>query len=235
MCRGIWGLRWQRGGRNANESLHEVTLHDDFYLGIYPVTVCQNGLLCGEALNIDGKQPIRLVEYAQARGSNWPSETQPTADSYVGRLRKHVGGGEFDLPLEAQWEFACRAGSPFDLPYSVNATGQLYKPSREEVAVYAGTGGQVSDRVGSKLPNAFGLYDMIGACTELCRDYYVDDLMGIDPEIGPTEGGNRVLRSCSFHREWQYARCAFRTTNGDLWGDLPGFRICCRVGKGEAR
>lgn len=214
----------------ANEMLHGVTLIEDFYLGVYEVTGCQYGILCGGPKDLSGLSGAKAREYLEIRGAHWPDVSAPTPSSNLGRLRSHAGGGDFDLPLEAQWEYACRAGARGEIPLSKDGEGSTYVPERAAAAVY-GSAGNVSMPVGSRLPNAFGLYDMIGGCCEWCRDWYAEDVSGVNPEVGPLTGSTHVYRSSAYHWHESSVRCATRKTDGNVWNDMVGYRIACPVGR----
>jgi formylglycine-generating enzyme required for sulfatase activity len=103
----------------------------------------------------------------------------------------------YRLPTEAEWEFAARAG----------ATGDVYFPSSQKLvshACYAGTSPQGTEPVGSRRPNDWGLYDMLGNIAEWCHDvysptYYVDSPS--ENPRGPENGAKRVLRGGSWKSE----------------------------------
>ncbi|HRR34653.1 MAG TPA: SUMF1/EgtB/PvdO family nonheme iron enzyme [Kiritimatiellia bacterium] len=153
----------------ANETPHSVTLTKDFYLGIFEVTQKQweeirggtpPSYFSGDTL------PVERVYYSDIRGNNlgkgWPANNQVDADSFMGRLRlKNAAVGAADLPTEAQWEYACRAGTTGD-----------YAGPLDALAWYAANSTNRTQVVGSKQPNPWGLYDMHGNVWEICLDWY---------------------------------------------------------------
>jgi formylglycine-generating enzyme required for sulfatase activity len=158
-------------GRLSNETQHEVTLTLGFWLGKYEVTQAQWQALMG-------KNPARFKEKKVVWKHLWrwnipiwrhdflpgyrnlPVESVNWNDSQA--FCRQAGLG-FRLPTEAEWEYACRAGSSG--PYA--GTGVL-----GEMAWHPGNSGGKTHRVGSKRPNAWGLYDMHGNVGEWCLDLF---------------------------------------------------------------
>ncbi len=120
-------------------------------------------------------------------------------------------GWKVDLPSEAQWEYACRAGE----------TGPYSGGTIEQVAWYYGNSGSKTHPVGTKKPNAWGLYDMHGNVWEWCADWYGDELSGGTNPSGPSSGVFRVLRGGSWNDNAALCRAANR--NGFNPGDRDGF------------
>ncbi|NBR07278.1 MAG: formylglycine-generating enzyme family protein, partial [Planctomycetes bacterium] len=127
--------------------------------------------------------------------------------------------GKYRLPTEAEWEYACRAGTSTAYSFGAKITPKdaNYDDSKIEKPV----------AVGSYKPNAFGLYDMHGNVWEWCEDRYGDYPKGavMDPK-GPAKGEFRVLRGGSFLNNVSKARSSFRDfitpTN---WFPDSGFRL----------
>ena len=172
-------------------------------------------------------------------GAGWPKFGHAVdAASFMGRLRAKTGL-TFDLPTEAQWEYACRAKTKTALNSGKNLTNPTGQdPAMDEVGRYQyngsdGKGGYslMHTKVGSYLPNAWGLYDMHGNVQEWCLDWWYNEGYGtsavVDP-CGPETGTLRVLRGGSWKRIAQFCRSAFK--DGDWsWNayELYGFRIVC--------
>ena len=155
-------------------------------------------------------RPVEKVSYNMLRGENkgtgWPANNDVDETSFFGVLRAKTNL-TCDLPTEAQWEFACRAGTTTALNSGKNLSNKNECEEMAEVGRYSynksdGKGGFGDHTtVGSYLPNAWGLYDMHGNIRELCLDWRnsaYDDGPAVDPR-GPGSANNRVLRggSCS--------------------------------------
>ena len=136
---------------------------------------------------------------------------------YIQKLTQKAEGHRFSLPTEAQWEYACRAGSTTEYHFGDDA-GQLgeyaYYQGNMNWPGQPGFGGKAFYHdVGRKRPNAWGLYDMHGGVWEWCADrydasYYLHAPLA-DP-AGPATGRFRVLRGGSWFRYAKYARSAYR-------------------------
>lgn len=190
-------------GYQSNQPIMWVSFTEDFYLGVYEVTQAQ--LLKATGANpsrwsLHELSPLRPAEYMkrdELRGANlghgWPNRNDyqaahaVDANSYIWSFRRIVGDAIlFDLPTEAQWLFACRAGTyaPFNCGYvGPNARYQADLVARYVDGVNNTYNGNLSNTsnigtemgttvVGSLRPNAFGLYDMIGNVWEYVLDRY---------------------------------------------------------------
>ena len=191
--------------RNADEVLHEVTLTKAFYIGVFEVTQKQWELVMDTNpswYKTGDDHPVERVGYNDIRGSingaSWPTHNQVDADTFMGRLRSKTNM-LFDLPTEAQWEYACRAGSGSSWNNGTTITnyidGNLNKLGR-----YDGNRGNYNHAVvGSYLSNVWGLYDMHGNVFEWCLDWYdgayYTSTPVIDP-VGPQTGGRDNIRIC---------------------------------------
>ena len=173
-----------------------VTLAKPFYMGVFEVTQKQWELVMGSrpdsspssSYGRGGAYPAYYVSYDDIRGSSsgaqWPVSSSVDASSFLGRLRAKTGL-DFDLPTEAQWEYACRAGTTTTYYWGDVMDGAY--------AWYSSNSGSKTHPVGTKLPNAWGLYDMSGNVWEWCRDWYGTLAYGADPS-GSASGSYRVLR-----------------------------------------
>ena len=241
------------------EDLHKVVLSSDFYMAVYETTQAQYTKLHGTPSKFyfmkDGAmRPAENlgVNFVRGTTSVWPGESCAAAyasvgsDSFLGKLRTHVGGTVmFDLPTEAQWEFACRAGTQTGLYTGEDITATDVSANLDAICRYSGNdnGGHntmvegdttvgtnaATAVVGSFLANGFGLYDMIGNVQELCLDgkgNYTGD--AIDP-VGPVNAVDAkfVCRGGSYALPAAYDRSAARYFQSRSGGSRQtGFRIC---------
>lgn len=261
------GVRWRMGsplsekGRNGegHETTHYVTLNEDYYLGIFPVTQAQwqmFGIVNPSWFSVASPdwmvRPVDNVSYEDLRGSSngpggqWPNGDAATAhdvaeDSHLATMRARTGVF-LDLPTDAQWEFACRAGAgtgyyngrdPESGDTAVVSDGlrPLARCKLNDGHVAGASSAPPQDigatnatpRVGSYLPNAWGLYDMLGCVHEWCLDwrgpFTADEV--VDP-VGPATGTLRVERGGAWNSVQAQCRCAFRH------GDVPWFRHATR-------
>ena len=227
-------------GRNRDERQHQVTLTRDFYLGVFAVTQEQWELVMGE--NPSGCRgvgyPVERVSYDMIRGwtmgPGWPRSPEVSGRSFLGRIRSRTGIDTFDLPTEAQWEYACRAGTTTAFNNGKDLTNlKKLCPNLDEVGCYelnraAGTG--VHQVVGKYKPNAWGLYDMHGNVSEWCLDRYGDYRGDATDPKGASAGSGRILRGGSWRTGARCCRSAYRGSDGpsDVYGD-SGFRLCLTV------
>lgn len=240
----LWLRRIQKGtftmgspdtevGRFSSETQHQVTLTEDFYIGVFPITQKQFFLVYGSnPSNYQGDtRPVEKINYGilrgESKGAGWPSSNEVDEDSFLGKLRAKTGR-DFDLPTEAQWEYACRAGTTTALNTGKNLTWPSQDSAMDEAGRYLsnqkdGRGGYSEHtKVGSYLPNAWGLYDMHGNVRECCLDWYQKDLGNsavTDPK-GPTTGTDRSDRGGSFFFYAQHCRSATRNKLSPL-GSSP--------------
>ena len=234
-------------GRDAREKQHDVTLTKDFYAGVFEVTQRQWNLVMGtwpsyfKNTSYRYTRPVEQVSYNDIRGtdtgSEWPAYNDVDASSFLGRLRQKTAL-VFDLPTEAQWEYACRAGTTSALYSGKELTGTVTCPNVAELGRYKGNRGTNNssscnlsggtNAVGSYLPNGWGLYDMYGNVSEWCLDWHQEDLgsSGQTDPPGADSGRARIQRGGSWAHDANYCRSAKRYWAGpeELHGSR-GFRI----------
>ena len=247
-------------GRRENEVLHRVTISRPFYMGAFEVTQKQYELVMGEnPSHYKGDaRPVESLSYDMIRGSQegarWPSGNSVDSACFLGKIRERTGL-TFDLPTEAQWEYACRAGTTTALNIGKNLVSSSHDPTMDEIGRYyynEGSSGSFSTpdgkggysightTVGSYCPNAWGLYDMHGNVIEWCLDWYAPDFDSsmVESPVGPENGDTRVWRG-GYWRDWAlYCRSSCRASARPSFdganpsqGGYTGFRLCCPAGQ----
>jgi len=260
------------GRQSAREATHQVTLTNNYYIGVYQTTQAQWALIQtanptpSKFSNAEdcAMRPVENVSYNEMRTSAdknansayyWPADPNP--DSFLGKLRTKTGI-DFDLPSEAQWEFAARAGNG-DTKWG-NGSGIVngYEDANlKKLGRYKYTGGWVNNTtspadtcratngtaiVGSYAPNSWGIYDMSGNVWELCLDWYEDNInarngaVNINPSapsktLSGENGSTRVSRGGSFGSDAGSCRAAYRAGDNPTYqGRDDGFRVACTAG-----
>jgi formylglycine-generating enzyme required for sulfatase activity len=186
---------------------HPVTLSAGFWMGKYEVTQAEWTAVMGEWEGEDAgwNNP----------GANHPADflTWEDAVAFVEALNES-GQGHFRLPTEAEWEYACRAGT--QTPFYFGSDASKLNDYAWNAANSAVNFVPQTHPVGTKLPNAWGLHDMLGNVQEFTADWYDAAYYGVSPELdpaGPETGSNRVLRGGTYGRTPLRCRCAFRGRN----------------------
>lgn len=194
-------------GRFEDEPLHHVTLTKGFWLGKYEVTQEQWESVMGENRS-RFKNPNRPVENV-----SWED-----CRRFVDRCNVTLGGIA-RMPTEAEWEYACRAGSG----QPVAGNGRL-----GDMAWYDGNSGNQTHEVGKNQPNDWGFFDMHGNVLEWCKDWFArPDGVAIDPE-GPPTGAFRVLRGGCWFYYARDCRSAYRLKRDPgIRNCIFGFRLAC--------
>ena len=182
---------------DADESpQHQVTLSQGFWMGKYEVTQAQWQAVMGtnpSHFTGDLNRPVEQI--------NW-SDVQ----SFLTAINT-LTSKTFRLPSDAEWEYACRAGTSTRFFWGDDASyGQI-----GNYTWYDTNSGDSTHPVGEKWPNAFGLFDMSGNVWELCQDWYGNYTAGaVTDPAGPASGTYRVLRGGGIYDEAQYCRSADR-------------------------
>ena len=205
------------------EPVRQVTISLPFYMGVYEVTQRQYQALMGTnpssftASGLDA--PVEFVSWNDAK-------------AFCDALSTRTGRAVM-LPTEAQWEYACRAGSTTRFYYGDDANGILLG----NYAWYgywdgSGNSGGETHLVGQKIPNAWGLYDMHGNVWEWCADWYGSyaSANAVDP-LGPVSGTSRVVRGGCWGNNAPYCRSANRSKyTPDITNGIIGFRVVAAPG-----
>ncbi len=209
-------------GRYDRETQHQVTLTQDYWIGVFETTQKQYLYVMGEnpSAHTGYNCPVESVSYDMIRGSTaWPSDNSVVSTSVMGRMRVKTGL-LFDLPTEAQWEYSCRAGitGPFA------GTGVPH-----EMGQYSGYAERHPSSVGICKPNDWGLYDMHGNVEEWCLDWYASyKSNAVTNPVGAASGSYRVLRGGSWLSPEDYCRSASRSlSSSDKTFKGHGFRFAC--------
>ena len=173
----------------AKMTQHRVQLTEDYFISVFPVTQAQYEKLTGTRgfgnytnkveYPLNDAYPV-LAEWYDIRGSeSWPDSHNVAAAKFFGLLRAKTGGSVlFDMPTEAQWELACRAGWDENEAYTGAASlGLSALLDMGWCNVTGGSGGNDGSMhpVGKRVPTAFGIYDMLGNCREWCLDLKYKD------------------------------------------------------------
>lgn len=204
-------------GRNPNETQHEVILTKPFYIGIFEITQGQYNLITGRKPAVHAHQgktfPLDELTYNDIRGVNngamWPTSYSVDDNSFLGILRNKYKLN-FDLPTEAQWEYACRAGTTTALNNGKNLSDEYKDQNLDEIGAYCfnrNSPTNFDQYVGCYKPNSWGLYDMHGNVLEWCLDWHSISLgyNSIVNPLGPSDGERRVLRGGGW--SWKAADC----------------------------
>ena len=218
-------------GRSENEILHEITITQVYYIGIFECTQKQYQSIVGEnpSSNKGDNRPVATLSYSCLQ-----------SNSGILNKLKNKTGIAFNLPTEAEWEYACRAGTTTALNSGKDLTiPNGNDPAMNEVGRYAGNMGDGKGgytygptKVGCYLPNAWGLYDMHGNVWEWCRDWYDSDYYMVSPAenpSGPSSGSKHVARGGSYDNDACVCRSAYRddgTTS--YYNHTRGFRVICQ-------
>jgi formylglycine-generating enzyme required for sulfatase activity len=206
---------------------HEVRIATPFAMGVYAVTFEDYDLFC------------KNTKREKPKDQGWGRDRRPVINVSWEDVRAYCGwlgeetGRTYRLPSEAEWEYACRAGT--ETPFHFGATFTTDQANFDGNYTYNGsTQGEYRQKtvpVGSFPPNAFGLYDMHGNVWEWCQDAWHESYDGAPSDGSPWGGGkgqSRVLRGGSWYFKPRRCRAAYRHNNPPGFRyDSVGFRVCC--------
>ena len=261
------GVTWWMGSTNETtwvenvnrEVRHKVTLADNYYIGVFPVTQRQwaNVMLTQVSdaatyhawhsgggygdmramewlsfyeLREDSVKSYANGQWAGAKNTDYQYPNPPNPNSFLGKLRNRTGI-DFDLPSEAQWEYACRAGHGTGYWGDGSVLNANNPANLARIACFkraSGTDAEDADPavggtpiVGSCAPNDFGVYDMNGCVWEYCLDWIAVDITSLsdgrpnangeylvtDPS---TKGSNHIRRGGCYYSDFGTCRPSFR-------------------------
>lgn len=204
-------------GEDYDEApIHKVIISHPFRMGCTEITNAQYEAFRPEHKSLRGKNGVSTADDDAVVNVSW----QDAVDFCIWLSQKE--GKTYRLPTEAEWEYACRAGT-----YTLYYTGDGLPASMQRNQVVARDYRPVSLQVGQTPPNAFGLYDMHGNVEEWCMDWYAPYRPGeqTDP-TGPATGEYKITRGGSHHTPAKYLRSANRMAMiPDDRHSLTGFRV----------
>ena len=193
--------------KNTEEKpVHTVAIAKPFYIGKYLVTQAQWEKVMGE--NPSG-----------FKGTNYPVDSVSWNDcqNFLAKLKEKLPGQTFRLPTEAEWEYACRAGTTTEYNFGDSDAALV------DSAWDRNNSGARTHPVGEKAPNAWGLYDMHGEVWEWCRDLWHSSYDGAPADgaawIQDGDAWYRVVRGGSWNNYATSLRAARRVRN------LPSLRL----------
>ena len=246
------------------ETAHLATIADNYYIGVFEITQHQWMMVKGawpsyfKNEGYRAMRPVEQVSYNAARNSadnsanatyNYPAAPNP--GSYIGTLRTRTGIA-FDLPSEAQWEFAARAGhgAGFWGDGSVIGSNQYLDGNLDVLGRYLRNGGKVPTATGhenvtgnetaehgtaicgSYKPNDWGLYDMHGNVYEWCLDWFAINITSLNGGVNTTQEGTkgRVFKGGSYEADAHRCRPSFRNQSDpkNAYNNF-GIRLVCPV------
>lgn len=244
---------------------HQVRISHDFWMGQFEVTVSEFrrfveasgyktepeadgtggwGYEAGTGKCVGRRPQFSWRETGFPQTDNHPvvNVTFRDAVAFCNWLGKQEGK-RYRLPSEAEWEYACRAGTSFrfyhgddpkELPkyaYVINVPGQDNFANVQDQVHFLKSGESLTAKVGSRLPNAWGLYDMLGNVWEWTNDWESDDYYSWSPSVdppGPGDGTARVRRGGGWNSFPMYTRPAFRNLDPPFSRCANfGFRVVC--------
>ena len=219
----------------ANQSekpAHPVALTQPFYMGKFVVTQEQYQAVAGAIPGsikvigswISNSEALPIIVSPMPRSKESPMDTVSwyDAQAFCKKVTEQTKQA-VRLPTEAEWEYACRAGTASTY-HSGDTEADLAR-----AAWYSGNSKDMTHPVGRKEPNVFGLYDMHGNVWQWCQDWYRYDYYSKSPAEnpeGPAQDAARVFRGGSWANDPRYCRSACRNWYvPDGCSDLVGFRV----------
>ena len=211
---------------NKNEKIHEVYISHDFWLGKFEVTQEQwNKIMGDKELHPEKPSPFKTdnLKYPVVSISYYDVQL------FLKKLEKLSKGNKFRLPTEAEWEYACRAGSNTIFNTGNDISDKLANFKATQKTEFSPKGNYIGHptQVGSYPANSWGLYDMHGNVWEWISDWYApySSEKVINPK-GPLSGTTKVIRGGSWYFNAENAQSSFRKEHyPTTWGFSIGFRV----------
>ena len=207
--------------RDSDETQHEVTLTKGFYLGVTEVTQ-------GQWKTIMENNP----SYFDTCGDDCPVEnvSWDECQEFIEKLNQQEGSDKYRLPTEAEWEYACRAGTetPFYFGTCLSTDQANFDGNYPYTRCAQGVDRRMTTSVKSFIPNAWGLYDMHCNVYEWCQDWYDSRYPtgSVSDPTGQASGSGRVIRGGSWLNHSSSCRSADRYSAWpDGTGNNLGFRL----------
>ena len=233
--------------RGGNETAHYCTLSEDYYMAVYEFTEAQFALVGGSRAKASDFSANDGFDYYPLSGVYWKNNIRgnvgvaaaPESSSILGRLNTRAGLATFDLPTDAQWEYACRAGTDTTLYDGTEsgyggASAAGYERAKALAWMNDNSDGHPHE-VGLKPANAWGLCDMLGNVREWCRDgnaAYANDADVADPILS----GSFVMRGGGWHDGTYNCTSSARNDSHPGWSGeqngswaFYGFRPMCAI------
>lgn len=226
-------------GIDGEKPQHQVTV-ESFFMGKYPITQAQwRRVAVLPKVNRDLK-----ADPSKFKGDNRPVERVSWYDAveFCSRLSKHTNK-QYRLPSEAEWEYACRAGTTTPFHFGETITTELanYDGNFTYASEPGGKYREQTTEIGSFPPNSFGLYDMHGQVWEWCQDNWHDSYQGAPADASAwfddnnqldQKQGRAVLRGGSWIDDPEGCRSAYRGSYfRDFHNYVDGFRVVCAFGR----
>ena len=225
--------------RSDGETEHRVWIRKPFFLGVYEVTQAEYKRVMGTNPSYFSSAGRGKESVSGLDTSRFPVELVSWDDAaeFCRKLsslpEERAARRTYRLPTEAEWEYACRAGttSPFHFGSQLNGEQANSDGGYPYGTTDKGPDLERTTTVGSYAPNAFSLYDMHGNVYEWCQDWYDVQYYATSPSAdpkGPSSGSSRVLRGGSWGSSAWYCRSAARVryAAGGRYDD-DGFRLLC--------
>ena len=223
-----------RGERGDDEALHQIALTKGFWMGVYTVTQQEYEIIMGTNPSFFSAAGEGSGRVAGLDTRLFPVEsvTWNDAKEFCRKLGERDGRA-YRLPTEAEWEYACRAGTKEAFHYGNSLSSRQANFNGKSPYGSAGEGPNLDrpSQVGSYELNAFGLHDMHGNVWQWCEDWYKNDYYNESPTWdpqGPAEGSVRVLRGGAWNDSARRCRSASRYDGTNRYS-YRGFRVVTQL------